>query len=58
MDNEQYLDQDFETPAISGMYDPDMARDACGVGFIADITGKKPTPQASRAISEIGRAHV
>ena len=41
MHNEQYFDQDFETPAISGMYDPGMARDSCGIGFIADITGKK-----------------
>lgn len=27
-------------PEKQGLYNPDMERDSCGVGFIADITGK------------------
>lgn len=36
-------------PVASGMYDPDLARDACGVGFVADVSGKP-----SRKIIENG----
>lgn len=49
MDKDYNIAQDFEIPGASGLYDPDMARDSCGVGFIADITGKK-----SRSIIEQG----
>jgi glutamate synthase domain-containing protein 2/glutamate synthase domain-containing protein 1/glutamate synthase domain-containing protein 3 len=28
-------------PAVQGLYDPRLAKDACGVGFIADIKGRK-----------------
>ena len=36
-------------PQKSGLYDPDMARDACGVGFVADIKGIK-----SRKVVDMG----
>ncbi len=29
------------TPAAQGLYDPATDKDACGVGFIADIKGRK-----------------
>src|ERR1700736_6914940 len=28
-------------PAAEGLYDPSLEKDACGVGFIANIKGKK-----------------
>ena len=39
-------------PAANGLFDPRHEKDSCGVGFIADIKGRK-----SHKI-EIGRAHV
>src|SRR5437763_16204710 len=27
--------------AVQGLYDPALQKDSCGVGFIADITGKR-----------------
>src|SRR6185436_21164933 len=29
------------TPAAQGLYDPALDKDSCGVGFIADIKGRK-----------------
>src|SRR5712671_2970473 len=29
------------TPEAHGLYDPALAKDSCGVGFIADIKGRK-----------------
>jgi glutamate synthase (NADPH/NADH) large chain len=29
------------TPPVQGLYDPSLDKDACGVGFIADIKGRK-----------------
>src|SRR5882672_3534533 len=29
------------TPAARGLYDPALDKDSCGVGFIADIKGRK-----------------
>ncbi len=29
------------TPAVQGLYDPALDKDSCGVGFIADIKGRK-----------------
>ena len=29
------------TPPPQGLYDPALDKDACGVGFIADIKGRK-----------------
>ena len=28
-------------PKAQGLYDPSMEHDACGIGFIADIQGRK-----------------
>ncbi|MEA2987583.1 MAG: glutamate synthase large chain, partial [Alphaproteobacteria bacterium] len=28
-------------PAVQGLYDPALEKDSCGVGFIADIKGRK-----------------
>ena len=30
-------------PEASGLYEPDNERDACGVGFVAHIKGKRRT---------------
>jgi glutamate synthase (NADPH/NADH) large chain len=38
-----------DLPAPSGLYDPRFEHDACGVGFVADITGAR-----SRAIVSMG----
>lgn len=32
---------DWKTPVASGLFDPAMEKDSCGVGFIADIKGRK-----------------
>ena len=50
-------------PPAEGMYDPALEKDSCGVGFIANIKGKKSHQIVSDALSilcnlEIGRAHV
>jgi glutamate synthase (NADPH/NADH) large chain len=29
------------TPEVQGLYDPALDKDSCGVGFIADIKGRK-----------------
>ena len=31
----------IERPEAQGLFDPAFERDACGVGFIADLAGKK-----------------
>jgi glutamate synthase (NADPH/NADH) large chain len=31
----------WETPVASGLFDPNVEKDSCGVGFIADIKGRK-----------------
>lgn len=36
-------------PAPQGLYHPQNEHDACGVGFVAHIKGKKATPSSSRA---------
>src|SRR6202163_3028792 len=38
-------------PAAEGMYDPSLEKDSCGVGFIANIKGKKSHQIVSDAIS-------
>jgi len=40
-------------PAKYGLYDPVNERDACGVGFIADMTGKQ-----TLAIALVGSSRV
>src|ERR1700692_495863 len=32
---------DAELPAVQGLYDPALGKGSCGVGFIADIKGRK-----------------
>src|SRR6267154_2426063 len=38
-------------PAAKGMYDPSLEKDSCGVGFIANMKGKKSHQIVSDAIS-------
>src|SRR6266700_268259 len=38
-------------PAAEGLYDPSLERDSCGVGFIANIKGKKSRQIVSDAIN-------
>src|ERR1700755_699286 len=38
-------------PAAEGLYDPSLEKDACGVGFIANIKGKKSHQIVSDALS-------
>ncbi len=35
------MDQIFDAPAAQGLYDPRNEHDACGVGFVAHIKGKR-----------------
>ena len=32
-----------------GLYDPAQEHDACGVAFVVDIAGRRPTTSSSRA---------
>ncbi|WP_458759877.1 glutamate synthase large subunit [Afipia sp. TerB] len=38
-------------PAAEGLYDPSLEKDSCGVGFIADIKGRKSHQIVSDALS-------
>src|SRR6478609_2632007 len=38
-------------PAAEGLYDPSLEKDACGVGFIANIKGKKSHQIVSDALN-------
>ncbi|MBA4036849.1 MAG: hypothetical protein C0480_19860, partial [Bradyrhizobium sp.] len=38
-------------PKAEGLYDPSLEKDSCGVGFIANIKGKKSHQIVSDAIS-------
>src|ERR1700742_3053849 len=38
-------------PAAEGLYDPSLEKDACGVGFIANIKGKRSHQIVSDAIN-------
>src|SRR4029079_10171045 len=40
----------FEAPQAQGLYDPAHERDACGVGFIADLKGRKAAQILSDAL--------
>ena len=40
----------FEAPQAQGLYDPAHERDACGVGFIADLKGRKSHQIVSDAL--------
>ena len=39
--NEQFSPRPGSAPVAQGMYDPANEHDACGVGFVAHIKGKK-----------------
>src|ERR1700745_3688839 len=50
------LEREFERefswrPAAEGLYDPALEKDSCGVGFIANIKGKKSHQIVSDALS-------
>ena len=44
------MDKRVETPPAQGLYDPAHERDACGVGFIADLQGRKSHQIVSDAL--------
>ena len=41
---------DARTPGRQGLYDPQNEHDACGVGFVVDIKGRKSHQIVSQAI--------
>ena len=41
---------DYERPEAQGLYDPAFERDACGVGFVADLKGRKSHKIVSDAL--------
>lgn len=47
-----------EPPRSQGLYDPAYEHEACGVGFVVDVAGKKSHRIVRDGIREIGRAHV
>ena len=48
---EQGLREHSWRPPAEGLYDPSLERDSCGVGFIANIKGKKSRQIVSDAIN-------
>src|SRR3982750_4625203 len=46
-----YDSGDPGVPAAQGLYDPALDKDSCGVGFIADITGRKSHQIVEDALS-------
>ena len=40
----------YERPEAQGLFDPAFERDACGVGFIADMKGRKSHQIVSDAL--------
>src|SRR5205823_8612621 len=42
---------EHELPAAQGLYDPALDKDSCGVGFIADLKGKKSHKIVEDALS-------
>jgi glutamate synthase (NADPH/NADH) large chain len=42
---------DAELPAVQGLYDPALGKGSCGVGFIADIKGRKSHKIVKDALS-------
>ncbi len=42
---------DAELPAVQGLYDPALGKGSCGVGFIADIKGRKSHKIVEDALS-------
>ena len=39
------------TPPAQGLYDPRHEHDACGVGFVADLRGRKSHTTVARALT-------
>ena len=42
--------QDFEPPPRTGLYDPTFEHDACGVGFVVDIAGRRSHSVIARGL--------
>ena len=51
VDHSQTIEKHTYRPPAEGMYDPSLEKDSCGVGFIANIKGKKSHQIVSDAIS-------
>ena len=51
VDSSQVIEKHTFRPPAEGMYDPSLEKDSCGVGFIANIKGKKSHQIVSDAIS-------
>ena len=51
VDSSQLIEQHTFRPEAYGLYDPSLEKDSCGVGFIANIKGKKSHQIVSDAIS-------
>src|ERR1700753_3482646 len=49
-DPSRVIDQPTYRPRAEGLYDPSLEKDSCGVGFIANIKGKKSHQIVSDAL--------
>ena len=49
-ENSNQLSKGLGLPAKQGLYDPQFEHDACGVGFVADIKGRKSNAILKQAI--------
>ena len=45
-------EKSWKLPEAEGLYNPDLEKDACGVGFIVNIDGKKSHKVRSKEILE------
>ena len=45
-------EKSWKLPEAEGLYNPDLEKDACGVGFIVNIDGKKSHKVRSQEILE------
>lgn len=45
------IDKRTGRPAAVGLYDPSNEKDACGVGFIVDLSGKQTRETVNNAIT-------
>ena len=43
-------EKSWKLPEAEGLYNPDLEKDACGVGFIVNIDGKKSHKVRSKEI--------
>ncbi len=51
VDSSRAVERHTFRPPAEGLYDPSLEKDSCGVGFIANIKGKKSHQIVSDAIS-------